>query len=235
MGATDDAVIGRCARSGDRGSTAGGAGDAETRGVSGVCPNAASDGRGAGAGGGIADRGARALGEEADPGTGVGPRSDGSGVGLRAVEGGSGVIRFSPLGGTVDLRDPDGGRGVKRFSDGGIVDLRDDGDCKPDGGSGVMRLSGGGIVDLRGLPGTGVERPAAASSSVASKFSPLRGSTAGVFTLRRDAPRAAPSGREASGGGFPIVTSLTLVEFSQRVRYSRHQTAFSASASSPRE
>ena len=106
------------------------------------------------------------------------------GVGLRAVDGGCGVSRFSG-GGIVDLRVEEGS-GVG----GGIVDLRDD-DGVADGGKGVMRLSDGGTVDLRDDEGSSVERAAAPSSSIASNASPLRGSAAGVFIEeRRDEPRA---------------------------------------------
>ncbi|MBK9259299.1 MAG: hypothetical protein IPM54_05630 [Polyangiaceae bacterium] len=209
-----------------RGSTEGGDGDPKARGGSGVCPAATS----CGAGGGIDERGTR-TGATAAPvgevdGTGVGLRNAciAGGVGLRVADGGSGVVRPSALGGTVDLREPgdaDGGSGVIRLSGGGIVDLREVGDA--DGGCGVMRLSGGGIVGVRRDEGSSVERDAPASSSLLPKVSPLLGSSAGVFKdERREGPRAAPSGVEASGGLFPIVTKLTLVDFSQRVRCSRY-------------
>lgn len=181
----------------DRCSTAGGAGDAETRDGIGVCPMVTSGG--GGVAGGMDDRGKRTvdtLGEgegTTDDGIGVGRRKPGKGVGLRITDDGCDVMRFSTLGGAVDLRDEEagateGGCGVMRFSGGGIVDLRDE-EGVTDGGGGVDRFSAC-IGNLREDAGSTDERAGTASSSTASNVSPLRGSTAGVCVEeRRDEPR----------------------------------------------
>lgn len=116
----------------------------------------------------------------------------------------------------------DGGCGVNRLSAGGSVDFRED-EGTADGGNGVTRLSDGGTVDLREDDGISVERAEEVSSSAGSAASPLRGSTTGIFVEdRRDEPLAELCGEDASGGVFPIVTLMTLVELSQRVIRSRH-------------
>gem|GEM_PF-5401148 len=132
-------------------------------------------------------------------GTGDGLRAAGmeygSGV-LRAVEGGSGVVRLSALGGAVDLRDDvdaDGGNGVVRFSGGGIVDLRK----VLYGGNGSARFSVGAAADdRREDEGSSVERVTPTSSPPASKVSSTGGTTAGIFAEERllEGCRAASSG-----------------------------------------
>ncbi len=182
-----------------------------------------------GLGGGIAERGTRTVGAfDADnvDGTGVGLRMPGNGDGLCITLGGGGVKRPSTFGPSGGVRLPvlaDGGDGVWRLSVGGIVDLRDEVGA-PEGGNGVVRFSGGGMVEyLRVDAGSTVARAAPDSSSDPSKVSPLRGSTADTFVEeRRDELFAELCGAGTSGGVFPIVTELTLVEFSQRVIPSLH-------------
>jgi len=204
----------------DRGSTADGVGDSDTRGGSGVCPIGAS-GIAVGLGGGMAERGTRTVAAVAKfDGIGVGRRKPGTGVGLRFVGGGCGDAVCSALGGIVDERFDavDGGDGVKRFSGGGIVDLRDEVGTA-EGGKGVARFSEGGTVDdLRDEAGRTLALATPASSSATSDPSAFRGSEAAIFVEeRRDEPRAAFCDGGASGDVFPIVTTLTLIHVSQRV------------------
>lgn len=163
-------------------------------------------------------------------GTGVGLRIPGNGEALRTTAGGCGVERLSELGGKFDARftdEADGGSGVRRLSGGGIVDLRADVGA-PEGGSGVVRFSGGMVECLREDAGSTDARPTPKSSSMGSNGSPLRGSVAGTnVEERRDEPRAELCGGGTSGGVFPIVTKLTLVDFSQRVIHSLRQGAIS--------
>lgn len=207
----------------DRDSTADDVGVTTTRGSAGVCPIGAST-IAAGLGGGIADRGKRTVVavEDTADGIGVGRRKPGIGVGLRFTDGGCGDC--SAVGGIVDERlgATDAGDGVDaRLSGGGIVDLRDDVGAT-EGGNGVTRFSDGGIVeDLRDEAGSTLARTATASSSAASSPSAFRGSPAAIFVEeRRDEPRAAFCDDGASGGVFPIVTTLTLIHVSQRVIHS---------------
>jgi hypothetical protein len=215
-----------------RGSTEGGTGEPDPRDGAEVCPLDASGG------GRIDDRGKRSVAAAAkfaaEDGTGVGFRIPGIGVGFRTKDEGCGVKRESTAGTSDDLRvngPAEGGSGVVRFSGGGIVDLRaddgvtDDGCGVVEGGSGVIRFSDGIVDDRREDDGKGVERAAPASSSTASNDSPVLGCTAGIFVEeRRDEPLAELCGGGASGGVFPIVTSFTLVDFSQRVIRCRQKT-----------